>query len=86
MKRIFPEIVPSGTMLGPLLEDIAEETKLSGVQVVATCSHDTGAAVAAVPAEGEDWAFLSSGTWSLIGVELPAPLINEEVRAGELYQ
>jgi rhamnulokinase len=78
--RMFPEIVPSGTILGPLQEDIVEETKLSGVQVVATCSHDTGAAVAAVPAEGDDWAFLSSGTWSLIGVELPAPLINDAVR------
>jgi len=80
-ERIFPEIVPSGTILGPLKEEIVEETKLSGVQVVATCSHDTGAAVAAVPAEGDDWAYLSSGTWSLIGVELPEPLINDAVRA-----
>jgi rhamnulokinase len=79
-QRIFPDIVPSGTILGPVLEDIVDETKLSGVQVVATCSHDTGAAVAAVPAEGEDWAYLSSGTWSLIGVELPGPLINDAVR------
>jgi len=79
--RIFPKIVPSGTILGPLVDEVAEETKLSGVQVVATCSHDTGAAVAAVPAEGDDWAYLSSGTWSLIGVELPEPLINDAVRA-----
>jgi rhamnulokinase len=79
-KSLFPEIVPSGTVLGGLLPEIGEETKLNGVEVVATCSHDTGAAVAAVPAEGEDWAFLSSGTWSLIGVELPRPLINEAVR------
>ena len=79
-ERIFPEIVPSGTILGPMRDDIVEETKLGGIQVVAACSHDTGAAVAAVPAEGEDWAFLSSGTWSLIGVELPEPLINEDVR------
>ena len=79
--EIFPRLVPSGTLLGPILEDVAEETGLSGVQVVATCSHDTGAAVAAVPAQGDDWAFLSSGTWSLIGVELPEPLINEAVRA-----
>ena len=79
-KRIFPEIVPSGTVLGPLLEDVADETLLKDVEVVATCSHDTGAAVAAVPAEGDDWAFLSSGTWSLIGVELERPLINAAVR------
>jgi len=79
-ERLFPDVVPSGTILGPLLDEIAEETGLAGTQVVATCSHDTGAAVAAVPAEGEDWAFLSSGTWSLIGVELPGPLVNEAVR------
>jgi rhamnulokinase len=80
-ERIFPEVVPSGTILGPVLEGIVQETGLDGVQVVATCSHDTGAAVAAVPAEGDDWAYLSSGTWSLIGVELPRPLINDAVRS-----
>ena len=82
---IFPGIVPSGTILGPLLPELAEETMLTGVEVVATCSHDTGAAVAAVPALDEDerdggWAYLSSGTWSLLGVELPQPLISEKVR------
>jgi rhamnulokinase len=78
--KLFPEIVPSGTRLGPMTESLMEETKLWGAQVIATCSHDTGAAVAAVPAEpGDDWAFLSSGTWSLIGVELAEPLINEQV-------
>lgn len=77
----FPQIVPSGTKLGPLQPEIADETGLRGVDVVATCSHDTGAAVAAVPAaEGQDWAFLSSGTWSLIGVELDSPLLTDEAR------
>ena len=80
--KIFPKIVSSGTVLGPMLPDVAKETALEGVEVVATCSHDTGAAVAAVPASGgDDWAYLSSGTWSLVGVELPEPLISEEVRA-----
>jgi len=80
-EAIFPEIVPSGTVLGPLTPEVAAETGLSGAKVIATCSHDTGAAVAAVPAEpGDDWAYLSSGTWSLIGVELPAPLINHDTR------
>lgn len=77
----FPEIVPSGTVLGPLAADLADEVGLAGVKVVAGCSHDTGAAVAAVPAEGKDWAYLSSGTWSLLGIELPNPLITPEVRA-----
>lgn len=77
-RSAFAEIVPSGTVLGPLSDAVGDETGIRGARVVASCSHDTGAAVAAVPAEaGHDWAFLSSGTWSLIGVELPAPLINE---------
>jgi rhamnulokinase len=74
--RILPEIVASGTRLGPLLPAIAAETGLENVQVIAGCSHDTAAAVAAVPAEGEDWAYLSSGTWSLLGIETPQPIIN----------
>jgi rhamnulokinase len=79
--KIFPKLVSPGTVLGPLLPEVAAETGLREVQVVATCSHDTGAAVAAVPAqEGEDWAYLSSGTWSLLGLELPQPLISEKVR------
>jgi len=79
-REIFPEIVPSATVLGPLTEWVQDECGLGAVPVIASCSHDTGAAVAAVPATGgEDWAFLSSGTWSLIGVELPEPLMNERV-------
>jgi rhamnulokinase len=79
--KIFPQLVPPGTLLGPLLPEVAAETGLHEVQVVTTCSHDTGAAVAAVPAqEGEDWAYLSSGTWSLLGLELSQPLISEKVR------
>lgn len=77
---LFPAIVPSGTRLGPLRSELARTSGLQGVQVVASCSHDTGAAVAAVPGEGHDWAYLSSGTWSLMGVELPAPVINDAVR------
>jgi rhamnulokinase len=74
---ILPGIVPPGTRLGPLLAPIAAEAGVGAVEVVAPASHDTGSAVAAVPAEGEDWAFLSSGTWSLLGVEVPAPIINQ---------
>ena len=81
-ETLLPPLVDSGTALGPLRPEIAAETHLSAdVQVIATCSHDTGAAVAAVPEEGDDWAYLSSGTWSLLGVELPEPLINAEVQA-----
>lgn len=76
--RLFPEIVAPGTRLGKLLPDLEKETGLAGVEVVATCSHDTGAAVAAVPAEGKQWAYLSSGTWSLLGIESPQPVISAE--------
>ncbi len=81
--RIFPAIVPSGTVLGPLAPALVEELR-GGAEwkVVASCSHDTGAAVAAVPVQGEaPWAYLSSGTWSLLGVELDAPRIEGAVAA-----
>jgi rhamnulokinase len=74
---IFPEIVPPGTLLGPLLPHVAEETGAGEVPVYATCCHDTASAVAAVPAEGDGWCYISSGTWSLMGVELTEPIINQ---------
>ncbi|HVX67827.1 MAG TPA: rhamnulokinase family protein [Bryobacteraceae bacterium] len=74
---ILPEIVPSGTLLGPLLPHVGEAAGLSGAPVYATCGHDTASAVAAVPAQGDDWCYISSGTWSLMGVELDAPIVNE---------
>ncbi len=79
--HIFSEIVEPGTVLGPLLPSVAEETGAVSVQVIAGGSHDTASAVAAVPAETDDYAYLSSGTWSLMGVELPRPVINEKALA-----
>jgi len=73
---ILPQIVPPGTWLGPLLEEVAEGAGLGQTPVYATCCHDTASAVAAVPAEGQDWCYISSGTWSLMGVELDAPVIS----------
>jgi rhamnulokinase len=79
-REIFPSIVPSGSVLGPLKAELARELGLSSMPVIAACSHDTGAAVAAVPAQGEDWAYLSSGTWSLLGAELSSPLLTDQCR------
>jgi rhamnulokinase len=79
-RELFPELVQPGTRLGKLKPEISYETGLEEIEVIATCSHDTGSAVAAVPAEGSDWAYLSSGTWSLIGVELPEPIITDQSR------
>ncbi len=78
--RIFPEIVPSGTVIGPLCDDIRKECGVGDVPVIAPATHDTGSAVAAVPAAGggDDWCYISSGTWSLLGAELPGPVINEK--------
>jgi len=76
----FPELIPSGTRLGTLKPELTEESGLDQIEVIASCSHDTGSAVAAVPAEGSDWAYLSSGTWSLIGMELPEPIITDKSR------
>lgn len=77
---ILPTIVPSGTVLSQLKPEVAGATGLNGTHVVASCSHDTAAAVAAIPAQGRNWAFLSSGTWSLMGVELNQPIINPVAR------
>jgi sugar (pentulose or hexulose) kinase len=75
--QILPPIIASGTMLGPLLDSVVKDCGISG-DVIATTGHDTASAVAAVPAEGGNWAYLSSGTWSLMGVELERPLINDK--------
>lgn len=74
--HILPEIVPSGTVIGQVTDDVAKECGIESIPVIAPACHDTGSAVAAVPAEGKDWCYISSGTWSLMGVELDQPLIN----------
>jgi rhamnulokinase len=77
--RIFCEIIPPGTRLGHLLPGVAEETGAKeGLPVTAVASHDTASAVVAVPAGSENFAYISSGTWSLVGVELPKPAIAPE--------
>ena len=64
--------------LGRLSSQVREELGLDGVPVLSVGGHDTASAVVAVPAEGENFAYLSSGTWSLMGVELPAPILTEQ--------
>ncbi len=77
----FPPLVEPGTKLGRLKPQVASETGLSAdVEVIATCTHDTGAAVAGVPVQSPDWAYLSSGTWSLLGLELSKPILTDRCR------
>ena len=71
---MFADLVPPGTVLGPLTGDVQALTGLGEVPVIATCGHDTSAAVAAVPGEGENWAFLSCGTWSILGQLIDQPV------------
>jgi rhamnulokinase len=78
--HILGTIVNPGTVLGPLRTSVASETGIKPIPVIAPATHDTGSAIAAVPAQGALWAYISSGTWSLMGVELPAPLINDKAR------
>ena len=85
-RAILPSLIEPGSELGPLRKSVAEETGMTRpVVVIAPATHDTASAVAAVPASSSpsssvppDWCYLSSGTWSLLGVEVPHPAINAE--------
>lgn len=74
----FGRYVQPGEKIGELTPEVQELTHLGAVPVIAVAGHDTGSAVAAVPAEGEDFAYLSSGTWSLMGIEVKKPIITDE--------
>lgn len=75
-----PEIVSSGSVLAPLSIECSRLAAFGDTQIIASACHDTAAAIAAIPASGDDWAFISSGTWSLVGTVLDAPCITDEAR------
>lgn len=80
--QIFAELIAPGQAYGALRPEVAAETGLDpDVKVVAVGSHDTASAVAAVPADDADFAYVSSGTWSLVGLELDEPVLSEASRA-----
>jgi len=74
---IMPGVVKAGMVVGKLKSELAGELGATQLSVIAVGSHDTASAIAAVPAKGDSWAYLSSGTWSLMGVEVPSAIINE---------
>ena len=76
--NIFPPVVDSGTVLGPLRSDVAQECGVAAMDVIAPACHDTGSAVAAVPAQKDNWCYISSGTWSAMGAEIVQPIINDK--------
>lgn len=75
---MFQKIRQPGSITGPLLPQVARETGVGRVHVVAVGSHDTACAVAAVPAQNDDFMYISCGTWSLVGAEVKAPVINAQ--------
>ena len=82
--NILGTLTPPGTRLGKLQTSVAEETELAGVEVILPGTHDTASAVMAVPAASTpgarpDWCYISSGTWSLMGVETPQPIITDRI-------
>lgn len=79
--EFLPPLVPAGTELGPLREEVAKETKMHDAKVIASCSHEIAAALAGLPVgNGENWAFLRPGTSALVGSVVPRPIINEVSR------
>ncbi|SFK04173.1 rhamnulokinase [Streptosporangium canum] len=79
--RILPELRQPGAAAGTLRAEVAAETGLPGsTPVTAVASHDTASAVAAVPADTDRFAYISSGTWSLVGLELPRPVLTPQSR------
>ena len=80
--RMFPRLIDAGTRIGALLPEVAGEIRSRGaLSVTAVGSHDTASAVVAVPAQGDDFAYISCGTWGLVGVELDSPVLSEAGRA-----
>ncbi len=82
-RQLFGDTVEPGTVIGPILNSVATDTGLDeSIQVIATASHDTASAVAAVPGEEDTrWCFLSSGTWSLLGAEIDEPCITDDAQS-----
>ncbi len=76
--HIFLPTTQPGTVLGPILPAVAEEVGLDSAPIIAPACHDTGSAVAAVPARVKDYAYISSGTWSTVGVEIGAPIVTPQ--------
>lgn len=75
-RSLFTDIIPTATKIGTLTSDLCQELNIDVCDVIAVAGHDTQCAMASVPSEKDDFIFLSCGTWSLLGTELEAPVIN----------
>ena len=74
LPKMLPRLIEPASVLAPLSADLQERTGLGAVPVIVTCGHDTSAAVAAVPGQGDNWAYLSCGTWSILGALIDQPV------------
>jgi len=75
-----PKIVPTGSIVGSIGGDLSNLPALRNTKLIVPACHDTASAIAGIPVTGEDWAFISSGTWSLVGTVLTAPCVSDEAR------
>ena len=75
---IFPPLVMPATVIGRLTPAVSRRTGMGQIPVISVAGHDTASAVAAIPAADESFAYLSSGTWSLMGIEVSEPIINDD--------
>jgi rhamnulokinase len=80
-KKIFPRVVKPGTIIGTLTKDLQEKTSLGKTKIIAPATHDTGSAIVSVPADSENFTYISSGTWSLMGIESKLPICSDRARA-----
>jgi len=74
--HLLEELVEPGTVIGNIKPELQAELGVGPIPVAAVAAHDTASAIAAIPAKGDDWAYLSSGTWSLLGIELDKPCLT----------
>jgi rhamnulokinase len=77
-QKFAGELTQPATVLGDLLPEVLQETGSAAIPCIAVAGHDTASAIVSVPADGENWAYLSSGTWSLLGIESPVPMVSEK--------
>lgn len=77
-REIFTDIIPPGTIIGELTDELSRELNIPRIKVIAVAGHDTQSAIAAVPSLDESFAYISCGTWSLMGFESDSPIINEK--------
>ena len=79
-REAAPEIVPTGSVVGTLAGELAGLAAFRGTRLIVPACHDTASAIASIPATGDDWAFISSGTWSLVGTVLNRPCVTEDAQ------